>query len=123
MRPSILALILSGLVCDPVAGDQPSRQDHRRLKSYMDGAGNDQPVTSREGWAIAPRPLFSNSPLRDDNFDVVGVEKAAPVVREVYRLLGATRALRIATPDSDHNFPDAVRQEAYEFLERYLLAD
>jgi pimeloyl-ACP methyl ester carboxylesterase len=73
--------------------------------------------------AIAPRPLFSNSPVGDDNFDIVGVEKAAPVVREVYRLLGATRKLRIATPDCDHNFPDAVRQEAYEFLDRYLLAD
>jgi pimeloyl-ACP methyl ester carboxylesterase len=73
--------------------------------------------------AIAPRALFSNSPVHDDNFDVVGVEKAAPVVRDVYKLLGATRSLRITTPNCDHNFPDAVRTEAYEFLDRHLLAD
>jgi hypothetical protein len=71
--------------------------------------------------AIAPRALFSNSPLYDDNFDVVGVEKAAPVVREVYRLQGATRDLRFATPNCDHDFPDDVRLEAYEFLDRHLL--
>ncbi|MEX2186023.1 MAG: alpha/beta fold hydrolase [Pirellulales bacterium] len=81
--------------------------------------------------AIAPRPFFSNSPLGDTNFDVRGVKKAVPVAEEVYRLLAAdsnehdaesakrTR-LVVRHPDSGHDFPPEVRQEAYEFIDRWL---
>lgn len=70
--------------------------------------------------ALAPRSFFSNSPLHDSNFDYRGVEKAAPKVRRVYELYGVPDRLRIAYPDVDHDFPPAVRQEAFEFLENQL---
>lgn len=67
--------------------------------------------------ALAPRAFFSNSPLRDSNFDYRGVEKAAPRVRRIYELLGVPDELRIAYPDSDHDFVPEVREEAYRFIE------
>jgi dienelactone hydrolase len=70
--------------------------------------------------AIAPRPFFSNSPLRDSNFDVKGVRKAEPQVRKVYQLLGAPDAFRVAHPDCAHDFPPEVREEAYRFIDAAL---
>ncbi len=70
--------------------------------------------------AIAPRAFFSCSPLRDSNFDYRGVKECEPNVRQVYRLLGAEENFVIRYPDSDHDFPPEVRQEAYEFLDRVL---
>lgn len=70
--------------------------------------------------ALAPRAFFSNSPLRDGNFDYRGVEKAAPKVRRIYELHGVPDSLRIVYPDADHDFPPDVREEAYRFLDRFL---
>lgn len=72
--------------------------------------------------ALAPRAFFSNSPLRDSNFDYRGVEKAAPRVRRIYDLFGVPHRMRIAYPDSEHDFVPEVRMEAYAFLERELAA-
>lgn len=70
--------------------------------------------------ALAPRAFFSNSPLRDSNFDYRGVEKAAPKIRRIYDLYGVPERMRIAYPDSEHDFPTAVRREAFEFLEKWI---
>ena len=70
--------------------------------------------------ALAPRAFFSNSPLRDANFAVGGVKKAEAKVRPVYALLGAADRLQIRYPDCAHDFPPAVRREAYEFIDRIL---
>ncbi len=67
--------------------------------------------------AIAPRAFFSNSPLRDSNFDWRGVEKAAPKIRKIYDLYEVPRNLRIAYPDSEHDFPEPVRMESFEFID------
>ena len=70
--------------------------------------------------ALAPRGFFSNSPRGDDNFAVAGVEKAIPRAREVYQLLGAEDRLEVRHPESGHDFPVPVRNEAYEFMDRVL---
>lgn len=70
--------------------------------------------------AIAPRGFFSCSPLRDSNFDVVGVKQAEPAIRQVYQLLGAETDFVVRYPDSEHDFPVETRQEAYRFLDRLL---
>ena len=69
---------------------------------------------------LAPRPFFSNSPLRDDNFDVKGVKKAIPVALQVFRLLGAGDRLQVRYPDIGHAFPPEVRDDAYRFIDRVL---
>jgi acetyl esterase/lipase len=70
--------------------------------------------------AIAPRGVFSNSPLRDSNFDVGGVRKGYAKAGEVYALLKAEKNLRLVTPDAPHDFPDTERQAAYAWLDGLL---
>ncbi len=70
--------------------------------------------------ALAPRAFFSNSPLHDSNFDWRGIEKAAPKIREIYNLYQSPEKMRIAYPNAQHDFPEAVRIESYEFLEKWL---
>ncbi len=73
--------------------------------------------------ALAPRAFFSNSPLYDSNFDYRGIEKAAPVIREIYKLYDASDKMRIAYPNAQHDFPTLVREESYRFLDQNLKTD
>ena len=66
------------------------------------------------------RGFFSNSPLGDGNFAVAGVKKAEVKARAVFALLGAADRLQIRYPDSGHDFPPAVRREAYAFVDQIL---
>ncbi len=68
--------------------------------------------------ALAPRAFFTNSPLHDANFEVEGVRVALAAARPVYELLGVPDRLAAAYPDAQHAFPQAVREQAYEFLDR-----
>lgn len=70
--------------------------------------------------AIAPRGLFSNSPIRDSNFDIGGVRKAFAKAEEVYALLNVKQNLVLVTPDAPHDFPEAERAVAYAWLDRML---
>lgn len=70
--------------------------------------------------ALAPRPFFSNSPLNDSNFDVEGVRQGMAAASEVYRFLGATENLQVSYPEAEHDFPTAVRLEAYRYIDTIL---
>jgi len=70
--------------------------------------------------AVAPRPVFINAPLRDPNFAVAGVKDCVLAARPVYRLLGAADRLAAQYPDCGHDFPPAIRQAAYDWLDRFL---
>lgn len=70
--------------------------------------------------ALAPRPVFVNSPLRDDNFNWESVDRCAAAAQPVYRLLGGEGKLVVRHPDSGHDFPDTVREEAYRFIDSVL---
>ena len=70
--------------------------------------------------ALAPRGFFSNSPLHDSNFDISGVRKAFAKAGEVYGLFNAQANLVLVTPDAPHDFPEAERQTAYQWLDRML---
>jgi len=70
--------------------------------------------------ALAPRTMFSNSPLGDDNFAVAGVKKAAAKAEAVYTLLGAKDRLIVRMPDCGHDFPEETRLEAYRLIDRVL---
>ena len=72
--------------------------------------------------ALAPRAFFSNSPVADDNFDVRGVKKAEPKVREVYALLGAADRLQIRYSAGSHDFSKDARRAAYAFIDPNLPA-
>jgi hypothetical protein len=70
--------------------------------------------------ALAPRPFFSNSPLQDDNFSVEGVKKGAAEASKIYQLLGAGHQLQVVHPDCGHDFPENIRLDAYQFIQRSL---
>jgi len=90
-----------------------------REKYQLDGALI--PVDFHEMIALlAPRPFFSNSPLYDSNFDVEGVKKGIRMAERVYYWMDAGEALQVRYPDAEHDFPTAIRKEAYEFVDRVL---
>ena len=70
--------------------------------------------------ALAPRRFFSNSPIHDDNFDIVGVRKAFERAKTVYALHGAEDRLTLVTPDAPHEFIEAERLAAYAWLDGLL---
>ena len=71
--------------------------------------------------AIAPRAVFVNAPLHDDNFDVTGVKDCLAAARPIFDLLGKPDNLRAVFPDYAHDFLEVERQQAYAFLDEYLL--
>jgi acetyl esterase/lipase len=70
--------------------------------------------------SLAPRAFFSNSPLKDSNFDVEGVRKGIANASEVYTLFHARNKLQVRYPDSGHAFPHDTRLEAYRFIDKIL---
>ncbi|MBI4626487.1 MAG: alpha/beta fold hydrolase [Verrucomicrobia bacterium] len=76
--------------------------------------------------ALAPRGFFSNSPIKDSNFDIGGVRKAFARAADVYALFGTDDGgtpdarLKLATPDAPHDFPAPERKAAYEWLDAQL---
>ncbi len=79
--------------------------------------------------AIAPRGVYSCSPIHDSNFDVVGVRKVFEKADGVYQLFvdanatkdGAPR-LKLSTPDAAHEFPRSEREAAYAWLDKVFQA-
>ena len=70
--------------------------------------------------ALAPRPLLTVAPTRDDIFVLPGVRKCLAAARPVYELLGAGGNLQARFPDAAHDFPAAERAAAYAFLDKGL---
>jgi dienelactone hydrolase len=70
--------------------------------------------------ALAPRPVFVNAPLRDENFVVAGVRESVGAARTVYDWMGSGQNLVVVHPDAGHSFPMEVRQRAYAFIDQAL---
>lgn len=70
--------------------------------------------------SFAPRAFFSNSPLRDSNFDVEGVKVGIANAQEAYRFLDAEDKLQVRYPDVEHDWPVDAREEAYRFVDKML---
>lgn len=70
--------------------------------------------------AIAPRPLLVNAPLHDANFAVEGVRKCEAAARQVYAILNKPDELTVLYPDAEHDFPDPIRQQTYDWFTKKL---
>jgi hypothetical protein len=71
--------------------------------------------------ALAPRGLFINAPLGDDNFENTGVRDCVDAARPVYdHLFRAGDRLIARYPDAGHDFPAPIREEVYQALDRWL---
>lgn len=70
--------------------------------------------------AMAPRPVFINAPVKDDNFNVDGVRDCTKAARPVYQLYGKPDHLVVEHPDCGHDFPQDVRGRCYAFFDQHL---
>lgn len=72
--------------------------------------------------ALAPRACFVNAPLNDSNFKWKSAAAVVDAAMQVYKLYAVADRLRIEHPDAQHSFPDAQREQAYRFLQQYIVA-
>jgi putative membrane-bound dehydrogenase-like protein len=69
---------------------------------------------------LAPRTVFLSAPLHDDNFRTDSVDYVAASASPIFELLDDARCLIVEHPDAAHDFPDAMREKAYELLAEKL---
>lgn len=65
---------------------------------------------------LAPRRLLLIAPLGDSNFQAASVDRIADAAAPVFTLLRASERLRVLHPDCGHDFPEAVREAAYQWI-------
>ncbi len=70
--------------------------------------------------ALAPRTVFINAPLRDDNFKAASVDRIVEAAQPVFRLYRASEKLTVEHPDCAHEFPGPVREHAYQTIQAAL---
>jgi dienelactone hydrolase len=69
---------------------------------------------------LAPRAFLAIAPLGDSNFKWQSVDRIIAAARPVYGLFGASSHLAVEHPDCAHDFPPAMRERAYTWLEQNL---
>ncbi len=70
--------------------------------------------------ALAPRAFLAISPKRDANFKWESAGRAVAAARPVFELHRAAERIAVEHPDVEHDFPPAMRERAYAWLERWL---
>ncbi|MEO6810629.1 MAG: alpha/beta hydrolase, partial [Isosphaeraceae bacterium] len=70
--------------------------------------------------ALAPRDVLIIAPLKDSNFRAESVDRVVAAARPVYALYGHPERLRLEHPDCEHDFPNEMREKAYEMFDKVL---
>ncbi len=70
--------------------------------------------------ALAPRHTLIIAPWRDSNFQFESVDRVAAAARDVFELHHAGGRLRVEHPDCGHDFPNEMRELAYEMFDDVL---
>jgi dienelactone hydrolase len=70
--------------------------------------------------SFAPRAFLAVAPEKDDNFAVSGVRDVMAAAEPLYKQLKAADKLKAIYPDAGHDFPEAARKTAYEFIDSQL---
>lgn len=65
---------------------------------------------------LAPRAVFINAPLRDENFEYTGVQDCVTAALPVFALFSSEHKLHAQYPDAAHDFPPAQRSAAYKLI-------
>lgn len=73
--------------------------------------------------SLSPRKVFINAPLHDSNFHWKSVDRCAKLARQVYEMHGAIENVTVRHPDCGHDFPQEMREAAYDVLGTVLFAD
>jgi hypothetical protein len=70
--------------------------------------------------ALAPRHVYVNAPMKDNNFKWDSVDRIAAAALPIFKLYGAEKNLSVAHPESDHDFPDKERFASYDVIAEVL---
>ena len=70
--------------------------------------------------ALAPRRVYVNAPLGDENFRWKSVDRCVAAATPIYRLANAGGRLVVEHPDYDHDFQGAQREAAYRTIDSVL---
>ena len=70
--------------------------------------------------SFAPRAFLAVAPVKDDNFAVASVRDVIAAAEPAYKKLNAVDKLKAIYPDAGHDFPEASRKTAYEFIDGQL---
>jgi dienelactone hydrolase len=70
--------------------------------------------------ALAPRHVLIIAPKEDSNFRAASVDRIAAAAQPVFKLYGHPDRLRVEHPDGGHDFPSAMREEAYKLFDAVL---
>jgi len=71
--------------------------------------------------ALAPRHILIVAPTEDSNFRAASVDRIAAAARPVFELHGRSDRLRVLHPEGGHDFPAAMREEAYKLFDSVLI--
>lgn len=69
---------------------------------------------------ICPKPFMMLSATEDEIFPVDGVREIEEVAGHVYAKAGVSERFQTVFFEGGHSFPEAMRQAAYEWLDRWL---
>jgi hypothetical protein len=67
--------------------------------------------------ALAPRRVLIIAPKQDSNFVVGSVARMVQAARPVFALYQQPENLQVQYPECEHDFPEDMRQLAYDFLD------
>lgn len=70
--------------------------------------------------ALAPRHVLIFAPLHDHNFQSASVDRIAAAARPVFQLHGHAERLQVEHPDCAHEFPEDMREKAYQLFDSVL---
>jgi len=70
--------------------------------------------------ALAPRLVFISAPTRDDNFQWDSVDRISKAAGTIFQLYGVPQNLIVKHPDCAHDFPDEVKDSAFQVLDQHL---
>jgi dienelactone hydrolase len=69
---------------------------------------------------LVPRPFMMTHGIGDSIFPIDGVREIAEAAGQAYRAANAADRFRSVQFEGGHAFPDAVKQEAYDWLDGFL---
>jgi dienelactone hydrolase len=91
-----------------------------RLSDYA-GRLNEIPFDFDELIAtLAPRVVFVSAPLSDTNFQWRSVDRMIDAAKPLFRAHNLENNLEVTHPDCGHDFPDAIRERAYQLFDKHL---
>ena len=70
--------------------------------------------------ALAPRAFLAIAPVGDANFKWQSVARIIAAAKPVYALHNVRERVAVEHPEVAHDFPDAMREKAYQWLDRWV---